>query len=274
MPFIYRAVRPAVTLAAPSLSPAGGTEVSGSPAIDINGGYSLSYSLEAAPAKFRIEEQKDGGAWTTLADVDAGQTVHNIAGRGNGTYNYRVAGLFAVEHGLLIGPYSATQTVQVDRRLESDVTSMIQTAISNVSLAGGFFEFDQTLKNATADKTILPMLRFTITSIQSPSGAVRVANADNQGNGVESEAAFDYSNSLGADRALAPAEASAARHLKFSDSAGELFQFTAVVRGHFPDPAFSAASVRNKSDGGKRFKVRIRFIADPETRTVSVAGVE
>ena len=69
-----------------------------------------------------------------------------------------MAGLFAVQYGLLKGPYSATQTVQVDRRLESDVTAMIQTAISNVSLAGPLFEFDQTLKN-TGSTNILPPLR-------------------------------------------------------------------------------------------------------------------
>jgi subtilisin family serine protease len=275
MPFYYRAVRPNLTLAAPSLAQANGTEVSGSPVIDINGNYSLSYSFAGAPApaKFRIEEQKDNGAWTQLADVDAGQTSFDISGRGNGAYNYRVAGLFPVEHGLLPGPASEAQTVQVNRRLESDVTALVQTAISNVSLAGGAFEFDQTLKNTSADKTILPPLKFTINSIQSNSNTVRVTNADNGGNGMETAATFDYSSTVGADRALVPGETSGARHLKFSNQAGELFQFTATVKGHFPDPAFGTSSVA-KSSESKRFKVRIVFIADPQTGTVSIAGIE
>lgn len=275
MPFYYRAVRPAVAHAAPSLAPANNAEVSGSPVIDINGNYSLSYSFAGspAPAKFRIEEQKDNGAWSVLADVDAGQTSHDISGRGNGAYNYRVAGLFPVEHGLLQGPYSATQTVEVNRRLESDVTALIQTAISNVSLANGSFEFDQTLKNTSTDRTILPPLKLTITAIQSASGTVRVTNADNGGNGMGTPATFDYSSTVGADRALTPGETSGARHFSFSNQSGELFQFTATVKGHFPDPAFSASSVA-KSGKGKQFKTRIVFIADPQTGTVSVARTE
>jgi hypothetical protein len=119
----------------------------------------------------------------------------------------------------------------------------------------------------------LPPLKFTITAIHSNSGSVRVANADNGGNGVEAPAAFDYSNSVGPDRALTPNEVSGTRHLKFSDQAGELFQFTAIVKGQFPDPAFGTSSVAGPKES-KRFKVRIHFIADPETRTVSVAGIE
>jgi len=220
MPFYYRAVRPGVTLAAPSLAALSDTEVNGSPVIDINGNYSLAYSFAGspAPAKFRIEEQKDGGPFTALADVPANQTSFAITNRGNGTYNYRVAGLFGVQHGLLQGPYSAVQTVQVNRRIESDVTSLIQTALANMSLAGGFFEFDQTLKNTSADKTILPPLRFTITSINSTSGTVRVVNADNGGNGVESPATFDYSPQLGPDRALAAGESSPLIASRFSET--------------------------------------------------------
>ncbi len=274
MPFYYRAVSPTLAAAAPALDPANGTEVSGAPAIDINGSYSLSYAPtgETAPVKFRIEEQKDGGAFAVLADKDAGETTLNITSRGNGTYNYQVAGLYAVEYGLMKGPYSAAQTVLVNRRLEADITSLIQTAISNVSLANGTFEFDQTLKNNSADKTILPPLRFNITSIQSSSGTVRVTNADNNGNGVEAPAAFDYSDALGADRALTAGEVSGAKHLRFADPSNELFQFTAVVRGHFPDPDFSASSVGERKP--KKFRVKLNFIADPSSGSVTLAGIE
>ncbi|HXG91082.1 MAG TPA: S8 family serine peptidase [Blastocatellia bacterium] len=274
MPFYYRAVRPTVSMSAPTLNPASGTEVSGSPVIEINGSYSLSYAATGAnaPAKFRIEEQKNSGAFTVLADVPASQTIFDITNRSNGTYNYRVAGLYTVQYGLLQGPYSAIQTVQVDRRLESDVTSLIQTAISNVSLTAGVFEFDQTLKNKTTDKTILPPLKFNVVSIQSTSGTVRVINADNGGNGVESSATFDYSNALGSDRALTPGEVSGARHLKFADAAAELFTYTAVVKGQFPDPAFASASVGEKQS--RKFRVKIRFTANPATGTVTVDGIE
>ena len=274
MPFYYRAVTPTISMGAPSLAPATGTEVSGVPPIDINGSYGLTYSFSGspAPAKFRIEEQKNSNGFASLGDVSGGQTSLAISNRTNGLYNYRVAGLFTVQYGLLQGPYSATQDVQVDRRLESDVTAMIQTAVSNVNFVSAVFEFDQTLKNKSSNTTILPPLRFNITAIQSTTGTVRCSNADNGGNGVESSAQFDYSNSLGADRALTANEVSGARHLKFSDPAGELFQFTAVIKGNFPDPAFATMSASGSSSEGRRFKIKLRFAVDPASHTVSLIG--
>ena len=275
MPFYYRAISPNVSLAAPALSAPAGSEVSGTPPIDINGSYSISYSFASspAPAKFRIEEQKNSTGFAVLADVSTGQTSYAIDSRDNGFYDYRVAGLFTVQYGLLQGPYSATQTVQVDRRVESDVSTMIQTAVSNVIFAGTTFEFDQTLKNKSAGTTILPPLRFNITAIQSTTGTVRASNADNGGDGVSSSAQWDYSNTLGADRALTANEVSSARHLKFTDPAGELFTFTAVIKGNFPDPAFSTASV-NGSSSARTFKLTLRFVADPANRSVSLASAQ
>jgi hypothetical protein len=275
MPFFYRAITPAVTLAAPALSPAAGTEVAGNPPIDIDGAYSLPYSFAASPtpAKFRVEEQKNGGGFAILGDVNAGQTTFAISNRNNGLYTYRVSGLFTVQYGLLQGPSSASQTLQVDRRLESEVTAMIQTAVSNVSFGAGVFEFDQTLKNTSASTTILPPLRFSITAIQSNTGAVRSSNADNGGNGVASAALWDYSNTLGSDRGLTPNEVSSARHLKFNDAAGELFTFTATIRGNFPDPAFAATSMRRASSSTK-FKFKLRFVADPARGSVELESIE
>ncbi|HKQ08320.1 MAG TPA: S8 family serine peptidase [Blastocatellia bacterium] len=273
MPVYYRAVRPTIAMSAPTLNAPVDTEVSGNPPVDINGTYSLTYTYAGspAPAQFRVEEQKDNGGFTRLADVS--QASFAISNRGNGAYNYRVSGLFTVQYGLLQGPASAVQTVQVNRRLEADVTSLIQTAVSNVSLAAGIFEFDQTLRNISSNQTILPPLRFNITAIQSTSGTVRVANADNGGNGVDSNAVFDYSNALGTDRALTVGEVSGSHHLKFSDPAAELFQFTAVVKGQFPDPAFTAMA-RQAGSGGKHFKVKLHFVADPASGTVQLTGVE
>lgn len=273
MPFVYRAITPAGSFAAPAFAPAGNTEVSGNPPIDINGSYSLLYSFAAspAPAKFRVEEQKGGGAFAILGDVLATQFA--IGNRSNGLYGYRVSGLFTVQYGLLQGPYSATQTVQVDRRLESDVSAMIQAAVANVSFAGGTFEFDQTLKNISASTTILPPLRFSINAVQSNSGTVRASNADNGGNGAESSALWDYSNTLGSDRALSPSEISSARHLKFNDAAGELFTFTATIRGNFPDPAYATTAV-NRASSPAKFKLKLRFVADPAKGSVVVESLE
>jgi hypothetical protein len=100
---------------------------------------------------------------------------------------------------------------------------------------------------------------------------VRVSNADNGGNGVSGAALFDYSNTLGGDRELTPSEISGARHLKFSDPAGELFTFTAVIKGNVPDPAFAATST-SVTTRARKLKLRLRFIADPVTRSVGLIG--
>jgi subtilisin family serine protease len=276
MPFYYRAVRPNVSLGAPTLAPAAGNEVSGNPPIDIDGSYTLSYSYSGSPvpAQFRVEEQKNNGAFTGLGDVPG--TSFAISGRSNGLYNYRVSGLFTVQYGLLQGPVSGIQAVQVDRRIESDVTSMIQTAMSNVSFGATVFEFDLTLKNTTSSTTILPPLRLSVTAIQhaAPTPVMeRVSNADNGGSGMETPALFDYSNTIGSDRALTPGETSGARHLKFSDPDSELFTFTAVIKGNFPDAAFSSMSAKD-GGGGRKFRLKLRFIADPATRSVVLIGAE
>jgi hypothetical protein len=71
---------------------------------------------------------------------------------------------------------------------------------------------------------------------------------------------------------LTVGETSDSRHLKFSDAAAELFQFTAVVKGQFPDPAFVAAAGHTTSS--KRFKIKLHFIANPATGSVKLAGIE
>ena len=114
---------------APNLNNAGGVEFTGNPATDIDGNYQLTYAATGtnAPAKFRVEESNNNGStWALVADVPASQTSYDISGRGNGTFLYRVRGLYTVENGFLAGPTSAVQTVVVDRRLEADITSAIE----------------------------------------------------------------------------------------------------------------------------------------------------
>jgi subtilisin family serine protease len=239
MPFYLRTVAPVVAAAAPALNSIAGNEVSDAPPVDINGDYVLQFSSTAAgaaPSGYRVQESIDGGQnWTTLGDVEASRDTFEIEGRGNGTYRYRVVGLFAVEYGVVAGPPSNTRDVRVDRRVEADVTSLVEALIvdGTISFAGGVAQFDQTLRNKSADTNVYPPLRFVITSIQSGSGRVVVANADNGGAGsAASPAEFDYSNTFGYE--LSPGETSAARRLRFSNPNSELFQFTAVVRAHLP----------------------------------------
>lgn len=306
MPFQFRAIRPTVTAVAPTMGNVAGNELSGNPPTDINGSYQLSFGYTKPnatapdPAKLRVQESNDNGAtWVTLADVPGNQTTFDVAGRGNGGYQYRVIGLFTVEYGLIDGPASTAKAVIVDRRLEADVTSLIQAAMvsGTVSFAGGVFQFDQTLKNISGSTSVFSPLHFTITSIRSGSGSVRVQNADNGGDGVAAPATFDYTAQVGSDQHLAPGETSSARQLKFSNPAAEMFEFTAVVKGHLPDSAGAAGSGATTSGTGSSqsssgtstggtgsgtttgstlptSSVSLRFIVNPLTKSVAISLVQ
>ncbi|HEV2864036.1 MAG TPA: S8 family serine peptidase [Pyrinomonadaceae bacterium] len=247
MPFYYRAASPVLAgAAAPQLGSVGGTEVAGTPATDVNGAYELNWGAPASgpqPSKYRVQESQDGGAtWATLADVPASQTTTSVKGRGNGTYQYRVVGLFAVEYGLTAGPESAAQSVRVERRVEQDVTALVEAAIvdGTLTFTNGVTEFDQTLRNNSSSSLYAP-LQFVITSVQSNSGRVAVANADNGGAGTSaSPAAFNYSAAAGDD--FAAGETSGAKRLRFTNPGSELFRVTAVVRAHAPDPAYAGGT--------------------------------
>lgn len=243
MPFQFRAIAPTVAMFAPILNNAGNTEFAGNPATDINGNYQLTFAPTGtnAPAKLRLEESNNNGAsWALLADVPGTQTAYDISNRGNGTFQYRMRGLYTVDNGLMPGPTSAVKTVTVDRRLEADVTSLIQAKIVDGSLTfvGGVWQFDQTLKNTSTDTSVFAPLKFVITSV---TGSVRVKNADNGGDGVSSPATFDYTSQVGADQQLSPGESTASRRLQFNNPNGEMFTCTVTVKGYFPDPAGAAS---------------------------------
>lgn len=251
MPFQLRAIAPTVAMATPTLNDATGTEFSGNPGTDIDGSYRLNFTKSDAPARIRIEESNNNGAtWTVVSDVPGSQTSYDINGRGNGSFQYRVRGLYTVEFGLMRGPASAVKTVNVDRRLAANVTSMIEPKIvdGSVSLVGGVWQFDQVLRNAASTSVFAPM-SFTITSISSASGTVRVKNADNGGNGVSSPATFDYTTQVGSDQQLASGESTTSRRLQFNDPASEMFTFTVVITGHLPDPSGASAGSSGGSSG-------------------------
>lgn len=105
-----------------------------------------------------------------------------------------------------------------------DVTAAIKTAISNVRLAGGIFEFDQTLKNngvASADSVSYSPINFQIMNISNPT--VTVKNADNGGDGKSTPAVFAYNQSL------VSGATSTARRLQFNDPQAQLFTFDAAI---------------------------------------------
>jgi len=106
-----------------------------------------------------------------------------------------------------------------------DVTSQVDTAVSNVTFSGGVFAFDQVLKNSRGalselDKTIYGPITFRVKSISDPTVTVR--NADAVSGGFP---AFVYNG------ALPLGATSAARRLEFNDPGARLFTFDALVTG-------------------------------------------
>jgi subtilisin family serine protease/uncharacterized membrane protein YgcG len=296
MPFQYRAIAPTVAMFAPTLNEPSNTEFS-NPATDIDGNFGLSFAATGtnAPAKFRIQQSNDNGAsWSLLADVPASQTTYAIANRGNGAFQYRVSGLYSVANGLIAGPASAVKPVAVDRRMEADVTSFIEGRMADgtLSFVGGVWQFDWTLKNISSSTNLYAPVTMSITSISSASGRVRVANAENGGDGVSSPATYSYTTQVGTDQLLGPGDTSAGRQLKFNNPAAEMFQFSISVRGHLPDAAGAAsgsggsggesggAAAGSSSGGGGTSgsgtssgsstpgSITLRFVVNPLTKSV------
>ena len=72
------------------------------PASSSNGSYTVSWSGVAGPVSYTLQEQVNGGGWTTVQAN--GMTSWSIAGRGNGTYGYRAQACNTTG----CGPWSAT----------------------------------------------------------------------------------------------------------------------------------------------------------------------
>ncbi len=108
---------------------------------------------------------------------------------------------------------------------ELNVTTQIETIISNLSIANGKFEFDQTIKNLGAglfDGAVYTPVEFRIKSISNPT--VTVANADSCGTGQQgSQASFFYREKL------LSGQTSAARRLVFNNPTAQLFTFDAII---------------------------------------------
>jgi hypothetical protein len=106
--------------------------------------------------------------------------------------------------------------------VRQDLTSQIDTAISNVNFASGVMSFDQKLTNARGalafDQTIYSPLQFQIVSISNPS--VTVKNADGGAN------TFLY------NQTLALGQTSAAKRLEFNDPLAQMFSFDAKIYGN------------------------------------------
>ena len=147
-------------------------------------------------------------------------------------------------------------------KVEQELTSQIDTAISNITFTGGVMSFDNKLTNArgalATDKTIYAPIKFEISNISNPTVTVR--NGDSGANG------FLY------NQTLALGATSAAKRLEFNDPAAQLFSFDAKITGN----AFASSTTGTGSqngDGNGNPPAPVTYSVFSETRTGAlVAG--
>lgn len=132
------------------------------------------------------------------------------------------------------------------RPAAEDVTDRTRLVQSGLATKNGVTTGKVKIRNVSQEALAAP-LTLLVAEIQSASGSVRVANADNGEPGAG--ATFDFSALLGPDGALSPNEMSGTRELQFSNPAKEKFSLVLrVLRG---DPAASSTPAPDGADGSE-----------------------
>lgn len=153
-----------------------------------------------------------------------------------------------------------------------DVSSSIDTALTNVQFANGIFEFDQTLKNKgtipAADTTAYGPVNFRVFNISNPT--VTANNADNGGSGQGgSPAVFGYGQTI------ASGQTSSAKRLRFNDPNAQLFTFDALVTARVRGASMPAngSQAFDGTGGGEQAHV-VTSQEDTYTGTIIVGSLE
>jgi len=250
-------------------------------AVDFDGSFTLAWAPTGGEIGYEVERSADGGqSWQTIAAPGAGSQSLSLADQPDGDLRYRVRGIHPGRVGYFVTAGGAEQAVTVSRRTLADITSAVETSLSNVTLAGGVFQLDLRMTNTSAE-TYLPHLTLKVVRVNSGSGTVTVANADNGGAGTPaSPAAFDYSASVGPEQEFAAGETSSARTLRFNDPRNELFTFDAQVTAYRRTAGAAgatssalgggAAGSGAGASGGATSGPLLRFSVNPLTGRVGV----
>lgn len=255
--------------------------------VDFDGSVTLNWTPFGGEQSFEIEHSSNGADWELLGTAGPGATSLAISNLANGTHSFRVRGLHAGQIGKYVTNSGNAVSVLVDRRSKVDITSLVNRAISNVSLTGGIFQLDLVM-TSNSTQTYVPFVDLNVVGVSSASNTVKVVNADNSkdGKSAANAALFSYSQKLGADQKFTPNEVSGSRTFRFQDSASEMFTFDAVVTAYLStgDPegtsgagGSSAAPTGGQSspgDGGagvllNQVTAVMRFTANPLTKTVT-----
>ena len=131
--------------------------------------------------------------------------------------------------------------------VEQNVNSLVALQVTNPASASGISSFNLAIKD-TSTQTIFTPLRAEVAQINSASGKVTVANADNGLSGAGAN--WSYSSLVGADNVLSSSEVSGARSLKFHNPNNESFTVTFNVIGNLPYTGPSCCSPTGSSSSG------------------------
>ncbi|HJU53167.1 MAG TPA: S8 family serine peptidase [Pyrinomonadaceae bacterium] len=250
--------------------------------IDFDGNYTLSWQPQGEVIRYEIEETTDGTNYAVIRQVEGNVTSLTFENVANGTRGYRVRSITPGRIGFFVTIPSNVESVTVDRRGKVDITPTTQSAISNVSFVNGLFSLDVDLTN-NSSSAYVPLVELNIVGVNSASGTVVVANAENNANGKSAQTAalFGYSNLLGADQQFTPAEKTGKRTIQFRDTAAEMFSFDAVVTayqnggtGAGGGSTAGATSTSGTASGGSALGLPglpklMRFTVNPLTKTVT-----
>lgn len=214
---------------------------------DFDGNYTLNWQPQGTVEAYEIEESTDGTNYAVVRTVSGAATSAEFTGVADGTRSYRIRSITPGRTGKFVTVPSNAQSITVAKRSVIDATSSITPVNKTILFAGGTTDLTTTLKNQSGT-TFYPTTRMEIVSVESRDNSVRVANADNNADGVAGAAIFDYSQLVGAD--FLPNEETATRDIKFSNPNTILFTFTARVMASVPAGGAAAGATSNGSTGG------------------------
>jgi hypothetical protein len=247
--------------------------------VSFDGNFNLTWQPSGSAQQFEIEQSTDGTNYQVLGDVDGGTTSTALQNLADGHYYYRVRSLTPGKIGSYVTVPSNVQSVIVSHRSKVDITSQVQTAMTNVSFTGGVFQLDLNLKN-NSTSTYVPLVELNVVNISSPSGTVSVKNADNSGNGKSATTAalFGYSNLLGTNQQFDPSEITGNRTLQFNDPAAEMFSFDVQVTayqganlsgGSMAPAGSTSAGTSSSGTGIQSLPGILRITVNPLTQSVT-----
>jgi hypothetical protein len=259
---------------------------------DFDGSYTLNWQPQGTVEAYEIEESTDGTNYSVVRTVDGSTTSANFTNVSDGTHSYRIRSVTPGRVGKFVTMPSNAQSITVAKRSFVDATSSITPVNKTIVFAGGATDLTTALKNESST-AFYPVTRMEIASVESKDNSVRVANADNQADGVSSAAVFDYSQLVGAD--FLPNEETATRAIKFSNPNTILFTFTARVMASVSTGAAGATSggstggtttggtTGGTTTGGTSTNLTgskllsgaklLKFTVNPLTRTISVTAL-